>query len=255
MIDLATEDAVAVLRDKHERNEHRAKLLVLLAALIASWGVLALTFRQNIIAAILHLADRESKLTTARLIAAKGIIESELAGFAKQVNDDFDNAWPMAEKFGAELAGKEIPSSKASEIAHLLYLTGPLGVPFSDVAVKDAHQVLTNLTGALTRVVLDNDKTIQAVTPEFKTAMDRLTNKLSHEAILQLNSAFVTVARETFREVSPALMLMFIATPAAERHCNWCGSKDGRIYRADDEVWGQLPKHRFCGCYGVPSKL
>ena len=244
--------------EARKKHEARKRFELLLAALLAGWGLLIAKRRSTIIGAILHLAGSDGIIPARQLPYLKALIDTELGDLAVEIYTSFADAYPAAVLYGAQLGGADYASAAVKDRSVDLFAFGYRGVSFSDVVVKDARQALVDVVGKVGRAILEtNIGAINKLDSPIEDAITRFVGKAQAEAVGHLSAAFNLATRETVMEQTkpgtrPAF-LRYVVSPQAETHCSWCGSKDGRLYRADDEVWGELPRHRNCACYGEPT--
>ena len=237
--------------ERKETNKHRLALLVLLAGLEHQYKVLVQRHTAEMMGGLLRLADADGKIPTTRLNAVRMVIRSGMVLLASRVATDFNQAVIPAAHYGVELAGGGAGQyAEAQRSAADMIERGALGVAFVAVAANAIAQATNNFTGAVTRAIVSGEplKTAQV---EIDHAAEMLTKKISGQATLNLNAAFVAATRATAGSTNIARLVWRIF-PALESHCVLCLSRDGNEYPIDDPVWDDLPAHNHCGCWGEP---
>ena len=244
-------DPTEKLRQEKQRarNKHRLEFLALLIGLGLSVEKYLQNDYRNLLGQLSHVADTNNRITSAQMGVVRAILKSTLAKTAREILHETEALDDKVASIAAQFAGGEHDLTLANELRDVLN-TGALGVPLADIFTQAFFQAMMNVSGVVQRTILANQPIDSAKAEIDKAINETLRRKLVNEIGTQVNAGFNAIVQKVAIKGGVSEMI-YRLSPTTE-HCSWCPPHDGKIYPITHGVWGELPKHPNCICYGEP---
>lgn len=236
---------------KREKNKHRLELLMLLVAVEAAYRNLFTARVNELIGAILRMADKNGRIDSSQIVRIGALIEGYVSALPSDIASAFDQSVAVAAHIGVDAAGGGANEYRiGQQAAGDLVRDGVLGVPFQNIATAAVVAYYNNLLGAISRAAFA-ESSVKFAQDEIDKATESLTSKVASEAQMHLNAAFVASTRATAGALN-ITELRWRLSPYVDRHCRVCSARDGNVYSVDDKIWDEIPVHNHCQCWGEP---